>query len=149
VTLKENGTHDEVQRPSRTTCEEAVKEFAMSFDAANGAAVIDEDSSVARRISRFALQQRSRIEQREGDDGTRRLMWAMLKDTLRCYHMYHDSESVRGQHLFYDAERWIQSRDLKWTFSFENVCAVLGVDSDYLRNELRRRQRSRRKALSS
>jgi hypothetical protein len=140
----ENGTHGEARKTSRTTCEETVKEFAMSLDAANGAAAIEEDSAVARRISRFALQQRSRIEQREGDEGTRRLMWAMLKDTLRCYHMYHDAESVRGQRLFCEAERWIQSRDLKWTFSFENVCAVIGVDSDYLRNELRRRERSRR-----
>ena len=121
----------------------------MSLDAANSAVAIDEDSAVARRISRFALQQRSRIEQREGEEGTRRLMWAMLKDTLRCYHMYHDAGSVRGQRLFYDAERWIQSRDLRWTFSFENVCAVLGVDSECLRNELQRRQRSRRNGARS
>jgi hypothetical protein len=121
----------------------------MYLEGVNGAAATEADSAVTRRISRFALQQRSRIEQPERDDGTRRLMWAMLKDTLRCYHMYHDSVTVRGQRLFYEAERWIQSRDLKWAFSFENVCAVLGVDSDFLRNELRRRQRSRRNGVMS
>jgi hypothetical protein len=147
--LAEHEPYGEAHKISTTACEEAVKEFVMSLDAANGAAAIDEHSAVTRRISRFALQQRSRIEQPERDDGTRRLMWAMLKDTLRCYHMYHDSVTVRGQRLFHDAERWIQSRDLKWAFSFENVCAVLGVDSDYLRNELQRRQRSRRNGLVS
>jgi len=114
----------------------------MSLNLAQATPDLSEENVVARRISRFALQQRSRIEQPEGDEGMRRLMWAMLKDTLRCYHTYYDAKSVRGQRLFYDADRWIQSRDLRWVFSFENVCAVLGVDSDYLRNELRRRRRS-------
>lgn len=103
----------------------------------------DGGDRLARRISRFALQQRSRIERMDYDEGPRRLMWAILKDTLRCYHNYVDAQNVYGQRLFYDAERWIQSRDLTWPFSFENVCLVLGVDSDYLRNELRRWRRRR------
>src|ERR1051325_282522 len=106
---------------------------------ANAAAIAldveERDSYVAQRISRFALQQRSRIDPTERDDGARRLMWAMLKDTLRCYHTYAESGTVRGQRMFRDAERWVQSRDLTWVFSFENVCAILGIDSDYLRNE--------------
>lgn len=112
-----------------------------------GSAVRDEQPEwgVARRISRFALQQRSRIDQPVSNEGTRRLMWAVLKDTLRCYHTYADSKTVHGQRLFHDAERWLQSRDLQWVFSFENVCAALGVDSDYLRNELRRWYRNRSK----
>ena len=117
----------------------------MSLNAATDTLGLEEAPAFSRRISRFALQQRSRIEQHEGDEGTRRLMWAMLKDTLRCYHAYRDANTVRGQRLFHDAERWIQSRDLKWAFSFENVCAVLGIDSDCLRNELRRRWRLSRR----
>ena len=113
----------------------------MSLNEGHAFAEIEGDATVARRISRFALQQRSRIEQPEGDEGTRRLMWAMLKDTLRCYHTYGEAKSVRGQRLFSDADRWIRSRDLRWTFSYENVCAILGIDSEYLRNELRRRAR--------
>jgi len=68
-------------------------------------------------------------------------MWAILKDTLCCYHMYAQAKTVHGQRLFRDAERWVQSRDLRWIFSFENVCALLDIDSECLRNELRRRQR--------
>ena len=67
-------------------------------------------------------------------------MWAILKDTLCCYHAHAQASTVRGQRLFRDAERWVESRDLKWVFSFENVCAVLDIDSEYLRNELRRRR---------
>jgi len=29
----------------------------------------------------------------------------------------------------------VQTRDLTWVFSFENVCTGLGIDSDYLRDE--------------
>src|SRR4030095_1581028 len=65
--------------------------------------------AVLRRISRFALQQRSRIDAPDRADGTRRLMWAILKDTLTCYHAYADATSVHGQRLFRDAERWLLS----------------------------------------
>jgi len=104
--------------------------------------VLPPRTSVPRRISRFALQQRSRIDPAQARDGTRRLMWAILKDTLCCYQAYADSTTVHGQRLFRDAERWVQSADLTWIFSFENVCAILDIDTDYLRNELRRWRRT-------
>src|SRR6266478_2368862 len=62
--------------------------------------------NVPRRISRFALEQRSRLSD-ETHDGVRRLMWAILKDTLRCYQNYFEARSVQGQRLFRDASRWI------------------------------------------
>jgi len=98
-------------------------------------------TSVSRRISRFALQQRSRIDSVEAADGPRRLMWAILKDTLCCYQLHAAATAPREQRLFREAERWVQSRDLSWVFSFENICAVLDIDSEYLRNELRRWRR--------
>lgn len=96
-----------------------------------------------RRISRFALQQRSRIDAPDPADGTRRLMWAMLKDTLSCYHAHADATTVHGQRMFREAERWLLSSDLSWMFSFENVCTVLEIDCESLRNELRRWRRLR------
>jgi hypothetical protein len=98
---------------------------------------------VWRRISRYALQQRSRIDATDRAEGTRRLMWAILKDTLNCYHLHADASTVHGQRLFREAERWLLSKDLSWVFSFENVCAVLDIDSEYLRTELRRWRRTR------
>lgn len=119
----------------------------MAFDS-NAALQIEDQThdALSRRISRFALQQRSRIEHSDADEGARRLMWALLKDALRCYHTYVDSSTVRGQKLFRETDRWLRSRDLRWVFSFENVCAVLDIDSDYLRNELDRWRRSRRRS---
>ena len=101
--------------------------------------------NVPRRISRFALEQRSRLFD-EDHDGVRRLMWAILKDTLRCYQNHFDGMSVHSQRLFRDASRWIHSNDLTWVFSFENVCLVLGIDGDRLRSELARWSRLRRRA---
>lgn len=112
-------------------------EFAR-HPAANGSA------AWPRRISRFALEQRSRLDDARLDDGIRRLMWAILKDTLRAYQSYADARSIQGQRLFRDAEEWISSRDLGWVFSFETICAVLGISSDYLRAEVLRWQRRQR-----
>jgi len=71
-------------------------------------------------------------------------MWAILKDTLSCYHTHADATTVHGQRLFREAERWLLSSDLAWMFSFENVCVILEIDSESLRNELRRWRRARR-----
>jgi hypothetical protein len=106
-----------------------------------------EKLNVPRRISRFALEQRSRLFD-EDHDGVRRLMWAILKDTLRCYQNHFDGVSVQSQRLFREASRWINSDDLKWVFSFQNVCAVLGIDGERLRSELSRWSRLRRRVAS-
>ena len=101
--------------------------------------------TVPRRISRFALEQRSRLHD-DDTAGVRRLMWAILKDTLRCYQNHFDAPTVQGQRMFRDAQRWVQSDDLMWVFSFQNVCLVLGVDGDRLRSELGRWARLKRRA---
>lgn len=103
--------------------------------------------NVPRRISRFALEQRSRLFD-EDHDGVRRLMWAILKDTLRCYQSHFGAGSVHSQRLFRDASKWIHSDDLTWVFSFENVCAVLGINGDRLRGELARWARLHRPRAS-
>lgn len=111
------------------------------MNASPAASIIDpvdrEAVNVPRRISRFALEQRSRLFD-EDHDGVRRLMWAILKDTLRCYQNHFDSSSVQSQRVFREANRWIHSDDLTWVFSFESICAVLGIDGDRLRSELAR-----------
>lgn len=96
-----------------------------------------------RRISRFALEQRSRLDDTLLDDGIKRLMWAILKDTLRSYQTYVDARNVYEQRHFREADRWVRSRDVSWVFSFESICAVLGIDSDYLRTEIMRWGRQR------
>lgn len=109
--------------------------------------VMAERLNVPRRISRFALEQRSRLFD-EDHDGVRRLMWAILKDTLRCYQSHFDGVGVHSQRLFRDASKWIHSDDLTWVFSFENICLVLGIDGERLRTELARWARLRRRAAA-
>ena len=106
-----------------------------------------EKLNVPRRISRFALEQRSRLFD-EDHDGVRRLMWAILKDTLRCYQNHFEGMSVQSQRLFREANKWLFTDDMTWVFSFDNICLVLGIDGDRLRSELSRWSRLRRRSLA-
>ncbi|HYA29988.1 MAG TPA: hypothetical protein VEI95_14285 [Acidobacteriota bacterium] len=71
-------------------------------------------------------------------DPERALMLAVLQDAVVCFQEYVGSQKKRKRRLFLDAEEWILSRDHFYLFSFENVCALLGFDADYLRCGLMR-----------
>ena len=77
-----------------------------------------------------------RVRRRAGHDGERHLMVAILEDAVHTYIKHAATDDpVRGE-LFRDAEEWIESRDASWFYSFENVCAVLDLDADYIRRGL-------------
>lgn len=69
-------------------------------------------------------------------DGERRLMVAILEDAIDVYRKQAAARETRKRHMFEDAERWIEDRDVTWIFSFENICAVLDLDADYIRRGL-------------
>jgi len=71
----------------------------------------------------------------------KRLMHAILEDAVTCCRLFVAAENKHHKKLFRDARQWIWSRDDKWLFSFENVCAALGLDAQYLRNGLARLER--------
>jgi hypothetical protein len=64
------------------------------------------------------------------------LVIAMLQDAIDCFQKYRFATDENGVALFADAYEWIKSDDRRWPFSFENVCGVLNLDSDYLRRGL-------------
>jgi hypothetical protein len=66
----------------------------------------------------------------------KRLLLAVLEDAVITFQRYTTSTQRRGQRLFREAEAWIVSDDVRWTCSFQNVCDVLGFDSEYLRQGL-------------
>ena len=66
------------------------------------------------------------------------LVIAMLQDAIECFQKYHFATDELGRGLFEDAREWITSNDLKWPFSFENVCAILKLDASFLRRGLLR-----------
>src|SRR4029453_7058120 len=75
----------------------------------------------------------------------RRLFLAVLEDAGITFQRYATSARRRGQRLFRETEEWIVSDDTCSACSFQNVCDVLGFDSQYLRQGLlawRDRERS-------
>lgn len=68
----------------------------------------------------------------------KRLMLALLDDALKCYQKYWRAKSRRGKTQFDEAQQWFWASDREDLFSFEHVCAVLGVSPGYLRRLLLR-----------
>jgi hypothetical protein len=60
------------------------------------------------------------------------LMLAVLKDALMIYKKHMHSGSV----LFHEAEVWFFDRKKDRLFSFETVCAVLGLSPEKIRQNL-------------
>ena len=69
-------------------------------------------------------------------EGERRLMLAVLEDAVECFQKYFGIKETRGRQLCSDAEDWIVSDDRSWLFSFVNVCEVLGLQPDFIRQGL-------------
>lgn len=66
----------------------------------------------------------------------KKLMLAVLGDALTCFQKYLDARKRKGKNLFREAEEWIFGEDDDHLFSFENVCAVIGLDPPYVRRLL-------------
>ena len=69
-------------------------------------------------------------------EGERRLMLAILEDAVECFQKYLGTKESRGRLLYSDAEEWLMSDDRSWLFAFENVCEVLGLQPDFIRQGL-------------
>ncbi|GBD25886.1 hypothetical protein HRbin30_01213 [bacterium HR30] len=69
-----------------------------------------------------------------------RLMLAILEDAVYTVLKYAGTRNRRTQRLVRDAERWMALSDRSWLFSFENICAVLGLEAEAVRARLRRLQ---------
>lgn len=66
----------------------------------------------------------------------KRLMLAVLEDGIMCFQKYALEQNSKGNRLFREAEDWILEEDSDWLFSFENICAFLGLDPNYIRHGL-------------
>jgi hypothetical protein len=65
------------------------------------------------------------------------LFLAVLEDGIRCFQDNLFTENDKKKILFQDAEKWLFGDESGWIFSFASVCAVLGLDPQYLRRGLR------------
>lgn len=67
-----------------------------------------------------------------------RLLWAILVDGIETYMNHAFATRQRGRRLFREAEEWIMHDDPTWLCSFVNICHILGLNPDYLRQRLGR-----------
>ncbi|MBY0275150.1 hypothetical protein K2Z84_07415 [Candidatus Binatia bacterium] len=73
-----------------------------------------------------------------GFDRERRLMLAVLEDAIDCFQKYAHTSDLRGRQLFLESYEWIMSPDKRWLFSFENICQIVDMNPDYIRQGLSR-----------
>jgi len=72
---------------------------------------------------------------------TQRVMLAVLNDALARFERGVCSAKATERQEFNEVDNWVASDETDWPFTFENVCACLNLDPDYLRNGLRRMKR--------
>jgi len=73
----------------------------------------------------------------EAVEPLKRLMLAVLADAVRCYQTGFDTRATSRQRAFLEAKRCLFGARADGPFSFENVCCVLDITPDYLRQMLR------------
>jgi len=73
-------------------------------------------------------------------------MVTILEDAVSCFQLYFDAKQGRGRWEFEDAERWLFRGGRDWIFSFESICACVGLDPNHIRTGLRRWKEAAHKA---
>jgi len=86
--------------------------------------------------------------------GEHRLLVAIMQDAVECFQKHLHARDAKRRQLYVDAEAWISSEEDDGTFSFDNVCDLLGMNPEYLRQGLlswrdRERARHRTRALAN
>jgi hypothetical protein len=84
------------------------------------------------------VQYFDRIRRRKLLTGERRLMLAVLEQAVEEYLRRSRSVDRRGRRLFAETAQWFQSADRSHLYCFPNVCDHLGLEAEYLRQQLRR-----------
>jgi hypothetical protein len=65
-----------------------------------------------------------------------RLVLAILEDAINCFQENHLARQGRRKRLYDEVRQWMFERERDWVFGFENICAVLGFEPEYLRDGL-------------
>jgi hypothetical protein len=65
------------------------------------------------------------------------LMRAVLGEAIECFQKHADGSSRRTRRLVGEAEQWFLADDIRWPFSFVNICTVLGLNAEYVRRGLK------------
>ena len=95
-------------------------------------------------IQYFAALKRKRFS-----CGEHRLLVAIMQDAIECFQKHLHARDSKRRQLYIEAEAWVNAEEDDGTFSFDNVCDLLGMNPDYLRQGLlswRDRERARHRA---
>jgi hypothetical protein len=89
------------------------------------------DPDIILPMQHFAAIQRKRFP-----SGEHRLLVALIQDAVECFQKHMHARDAKRRQLFLDAQGWIGSQDDRAVFSFNNVCMLLGMNPDYVRQGL-------------
>ena len=76
------------------------------------------------------------VEDYISETSQRELASGILKQAAQDLRRFHGATSAIERELYLDAHRWVISDDCSWPFSFLNVCQLLNLAPDVLRQEL-------------
>jgi len=76
------------------------------------------------------------LSRRTAEPGEVRLALAILADAVRCLRGSQDAWNFPPRLFRWEAEQWIESRDRKPHFSFENICSILNLDPSDIRDRI-------------
>lgn len=79
-----------------------------------------------------------RIKAERSSQPEKRLMLAVMEDAITTFQKSVQGATRRQRRLLKETEEWIGSADASWPFSFENICAALDIEADYLRTGVKR-----------
>ena len=79
-----------------------------------------------------------RIRAERSSQPAKRLMLAVMEDAISTFQKSVRGATRRQRRLLKETEEWIGSASTAWPFSFENICAALDIEADYLRTGLKR-----------
>ena len=98
------------------------------------AIVITEDPSLSfsEPETIFPCQFFERARSPSSQQPEKRLMLGVLEDAIATFQNCSLGETRRKHHLLEEVEEWFASADVKRLFSFQNICATLGLDANYL-----------------
>lgn len=65
---------------------------------------------------------------------TKRLMFAVLEDAVRCFERYAERPNSDNRKALPQAEAWMSDRHGRGPFAFRNICEMLGIPPDKLRD---------------
>ena len=92
-------------------------------------------------------QYAGRVRGRVAQEAEYNLVLALLEDAVHCFRKHRHAKAESAKELYNESREWFESDDRSWPFSFENVCMILGIDADYLREGLFRVEREGEAAL--